>query len=112
MSGVVIRANGDRILLWCPGCESNHQINSRWTWNGNAEKPTISPSILVQGTQWEEASPFHDPRHRVAEGETKVCHSFVSEGRWEFLADSTHVLSGQTVDVVPIPGVAAEEADR
>jgi hypothetical protein len=29
-----------------------------------------------------------------------VCHSFVTEGRIEFLSDSTHELAGQTV---PIP---------
>jgi hypothetical protein len=28
-----------------------------------------------------------------------VCHSFVIDGRIQFLSDSTHVLAGQTVDL-------------
>ena len=30
------------------------------------------------------------------------CHSFVTDGRIQFLSDSTHVLAGQTVDLPPI----------
>lgn len=32
------------------------------------------------------------------------CHSFLRNGRWEFLGDSAHHLAGQTVDMVPLPG--------
>jgi Family of unknown function (DUF6527) len=31
------------------------------------------------------------------------CHSFLKDGRWEFLSDSAHHLAGQTVDMVPLP---------
>lgn len=31
------------------------------------------------------------------------CHSFLRDGRWEFLPDSAHHLAGQTVDMVPLP---------
>lgn len=31
------------------------------------------------------------------------CHSFLRDGRWEFLGDSAHRLVGQTVDMVPLP---------
>lgn len=31
------------------------------------------------------------------------CHSFLRDGRWEFLSDSAHHLAGQTVDMVPGP---------
>lgn len=31
------------------------------------------------------------------------CHSFLRAGRWEFLGDSAHALTGQTVDMVPLP---------
>jgi hypothetical protein len=29
----------------------------------------------------------------------KVCHSFVVDGRMQFLSDCTHVMAGQTVDI-------------
>lgn len=86
----------DYLMLWCPGCEDLHQITTRrtdgagvWTWDGNREQPTISPSILVnQG----KAHPGKE-----------ICHSFVQNGQWQFLADSTHPLAGQTVPVIPLP---------
>jgi len=76
--------------MWCPGCHLIHQVlldgPQRWEWDGNAESPTISPSILVQGGS-----------------EDMRCHSFVRAGRWEFLDDCTHTLAGQTVPMGPIP---------
>lgn len=78
--------------LWfeCPGCEMVHRImhgfglGPRWDWNGNLETPTFTPSVLV--------------RYQWSEGE-RVCHSFVTDGRIQFLGDCTHALAGQTVDL-------------
>jgi hypothetical protein len=33
---------------------------------------------------------------------TPRCHSFVTDGRIQFLSDSTHALAGQTVDLPEI----------
>jgi hypothetical protein len=49
------------------------------------EAPTFSPSILVR---------THDGR---------ICHSYLRDGVWEFLTDSTHHLAGTSVPCVPIP---------
>lgn len=74
------------LIFWCPGCQEAHgprvEGPSPWLWNGDREKPTLEPSILVM---------YHDGRR---------CHSFVRNGQIEFLTDCTHQLSGQTV---PIP---------
>lgn len=90
ISEVLRAAEGDYLLFWCPGCNMAHQIRhggpGRWRWNGDAVRPTFSPSVLVT---WEEG-PARTPR---------VCHSFVEDGRIRFLADSTHALAGQTVDL-------------
>ena len=56
----------------------------RWGWNGDAEKPTFTPSVLV--------------RYNWSDGE-RVCHSFVTDGQIQFLGDCTHALAGQTVDI-------------
>ena len=42
---------GDSLWFWCPGCDTAHSVNVRlrdplWTWNGDLERVTISPSIL------------------------------------------------------------------
>lgn len=92
--------------IWCPGCEEHHampidgQGHPVWGFNGSEEKPTFIPSILVRGTKRitdEEAK-------RIMNGEKiepipYVCHSFVTDGKIQFLNDSTHSLSGQTVEL-------------
>lgn len=100
-------APGRSLWLWCPGCDDAHRITigspNGWMWDGSEMAPTISPSIKVTGVQWTPDTGFHKPNHRVAAGEQIVCHSFVRAGRWEFLADCTHVLAGQSVPMVPLP---------
>ena len=94
----------DMLWLWCPGCNEYHAVKvnipNGWGWNGSQEAPTITPSILVRGTKWisdEEAERILHGEH--IEPIPTVCHSFVADGRLQFLSDSTHVLAGQTVDL-------------
>lgn len=74
------------LLFWCPGCDSPHapviEGASPWIWNGDRERPTLQPSILV------------------TDGAGSRCHTFVTDGQIQFLGDCTHALAGQTV---PIP---------
>jgi hypothetical protein len=100
------RADLGRVHFWCPGCDDAHGIGygpGGWTWNGDLDHPTFSPSVLVRGTQWEPDAGFHKPNHRVDPGGTTVCHSFVTDGRIQFLSDCTHHLAGQTVDLPEWP---------
>lgn len=57
MSIVARLVTGDRVdtvWTWCPGCDSLHPFRIRsvdtalptWTWDGNLEAPTFSPSLL------------------------------------------------------------------
>ena len=92
---LIKRAYGDFTPYehWCPGCQEIHQIavdqpfrnGARWSFDGNAEKPTFSPSVNVgPGTKFQ-------------------CHYFIRAGRIDFCADSHHALAGQTVDLPDIP---------
>lgn len=70
-----------------PGCGYGHGFKTegdgpRWTFNGDLDKPTISPSLLVQG------------QYR--------CHSFIKDGQIQFLTDCDHQLAGQTVPLQEI----------
>jgi len=68
--------------FFCPGCNKPHMISSTWSYNRNVDRPTFNPSIRVQ------------------DGETKtVCHSFIRDGRIQFLDDSHHSLAGHSVDL-------------
>jgi hypothetical protein len=94
-------------MIFCPACECGHKFDSgRWTFDGDMERPTFSPSMLVksghyasghQGSCWCTYNAEHpdDP----APFQCSVCHSFVRDGRIEFLSDCTHRLAGQTVDL-------------
>lgn len=56
----------------------------RWSFDGNMESPTFSPSMLVHGDECH-------PRE----------HFFVRDGKVEYLPDCDHALAGKTVDMVP-----------
>jgi hypothetical protein len=78
--------NGAKIAqFYCAGCSELHQVHVAgvntpvWGWDGNVEKPTFSPSILVTSRD-------------------RKCHSFVRDGKIEFLSDCTHEFAG-----IPLP---------
>jgi hypothetical protein len=81
-----------------------------WTWNGSVDKPTFHPSVLVRGVQTvrDESGRWTGEWVRDAAGQAlpRVCHSFVTDGRIQYLSDCTHELAGQTVEMVPWPGRA------
>lgn len=110
LSKILRSVEGGGLMFWCPGCDSAHMVRTgegpgpRWGWNGDAERPTFTPSILVQYDHWVppvtpenhaayKAAPWPQTRQR------DVCHSFVEGGRIRFLSDCTHHLAGQTVDL-------------
>lgn len=116
-----ITKEGQKIgwMLFCPACKCGHAIQTStergvydrdgkmgdtWTLNGSLDKPTIRASLLVKGNRWD--PPVHEgniqewrrqpwEQHEVS----TVCHSFVTDGRIEFLGDCTHDLKGKTVDL-------------
>jgi hypothetical protein len=96
-------AHNDRrgLSFFCPACESAHTILTSaggWTWNGDVDRPTFSPSVLVT----------HDAKPNASEKfkewrTAQACHSFVTDGRIQFLSDCTHPLAGQTVPLADFP---------
>ena len=83
------------VLFECPGCGCLHSVatkepngmGAKWSWNGDTEKPTFKPSVMVRANYTSEK--------RMDD----ICHSFVREGKIQFLNDCTHKLKGQTVDL-------------
>lgn len=96
--GVLRTVEGGRLMFWCPGCNEAHVVGPSWSFNGNFDRPTFSPSVLVHGVQ----RLTEDEYQRVMAGE-KIeprplrCHSFVTDGQIQFLGDCTHAMAGQTV---------------
>jgi len=85
-----------RIMFWCQGCKNIHCVRTKpptahptwevWGYDGNAEKPTFSPSVLTNGSE---------PERR--------CHIFVKAGMIEYLGDCFHDLKNTTVPLMPLP---------
>lgn len=99
MAGEVARFKNGLLRLHCPGCGCSHQVPvdtggpGDWTWNGSTTRPTLSPSLHVH--------PHDTFNGDGAVVRTPRCHSFVRDGRWQYLGDSDHHLAGQTVPVPP-----------
>lgn len=53
-----------------------------WAWNGALDSPPLEPSVLVSDV-----------------GDNVTCHSFIRQGRIEFLSACDHGLAGQTVEL-------------
>jgi hypothetical protein len=101
---------GGRVVFWCPGCGMAHQITvSRdaapdgpcWGWDGDAEAPTFTPSIVAQTGHFVEPRGKHCDKSGDPEWPCDCirCHCFVTRGRILYLQDCTHALAGQTVDL-------------
>jgi Family of unknown function (DUF6527) len=86
------------LVFFCPGCGFDHPYHvppqrrepreggipaPLWQWNGSMDRPTFSPSLLVNG---------HDPEKR--------CHLFITDGMIQYLGDCFHDLKNKTI---PIP---------
>ena len=102
-------ATGRKSLgFFCPGCrhahvigvDGGHEPGKNWTWNGDINRPTFQPSVRV-------FTPAHS--YDASDGtrkqipESTQCHSFVTDGRIQFLDDSAaHQLRGWH-DLAPWP---------
>lgn len=88
------------LSAFCPACDFVHTFNvdleghGRWAkhnnpcwgFDGNYDRPTFEGSMLANADGVDE----HHP----------ICHSWLKDGVWEYLADCTHDMAGQ---FVPVP---------
>lgn len=89
----ILRIQGHgRVSFYCPACNRNHEIGIKnaefpqpiWGFNDDYNKPTFTPSInVVSGDE---------------NGKT-ICHSFVTDGKIQYLDDCTHSMAGMTVEL-------------
>lgn len=101
MTSKIRTIQGGGQVFFCPGCKHMHAVNTRvvgpkWQYNGDADRPTFKPSILVT-LRWSQND---------AAMTDDVCHSFVTDGQIQFLGDCTHALAGQTVELPAWPHAA------
>lgn len=114
LSSILRSVEGGKVAFWCPGCNEAHAIGvgtgdgPRWGYNGNPDAPTFTPSVLVRGFQKgrDEHGKWNGEWVRGPDGKALpgVCHSFVTDGKIQFLGDCTHALANQTVPLPPFDG--------
>jgi hypothetical protein len=110
----------------CPGCDESHTLPVRpiprgvlecpdvvtwahWLFNEDLAAPTFSPSVSIKSGHYCDGDKTdcwctyykQHPNEPVMYA-CFICHSFVRNGRIEFLHDCTHALAGQTVDLPDI----------
>lgn len=75
-------------MFWDVGLQQPNAFYIRgdrgWNWNGDFEKPTVSPSVLL--TIGSDRS-----------------HLFIRDGKIQYLSDCSHELAGKTIDMVDFP---------
>lgn len=98
-----VKGTSDKKLsFFCPGCKTRHTVSigtpggPQWSWNGDVDNPTLSPSVLVT---WYKPSDNDEEFDDATKDVKQTCHSFVRNGHIEFLTDCTHSLAGQTVQL-------------
>jgi hypothetical protein len=92
-----------------------HRIPDTWTFDGNLEKPTFTPSVRITGIQTETRDGKWTGRWKKNEAGEPLqlcCHYFLTAGQLQFCADSTHALAGKTVPLPDLPDLPAHATDE
>lgn len=107
----------------CLGCDSNHAVYTTpfdsqhvWGFNNNVENPTFTPSLLIRSGHYitdEYKNWWYEPKgcwctynkehpDNPASFKCGICHSFITDGKIQYLSDCTHELAGQTIELPEI----------
>ena len=97
-------------IFFCPACKGGHYFDSRWTFDGNFDSPTFTPSLRL-GPYWRmppgwdydkaqrnsDGSLTHGPEGRLVGAVEWQCHLNITAGMIIFHPDCTHELAGKTL---------------
>lgn len=98
---------GEGGYFWfCPACQEMHPLPDGWTFNGNLEQPTFTPSFKHTGKQrvvkdgkwtgeW--------VRNATGNAVDWCCHYIVTDGQVAYCGDCTHAMAGQTIAMPELP---------
>lgn len=91
---------------WCPACEEMHRLPDGWTFDGNLDQPTFSPSFLHSGLKREIVDGRWTGawvRDLAGEPIKSVCHYILTAGVLNFCGDCTHAFAGRSVPLPALP---------
>lgn len=115
--------------FFCPGCDSEHRFNQGWEFNGDFDRPTITPPIFTTTghyrADYKPGNPCGcSPGKQKNPGVNRFifacrrCHALVTDGKIQYFSDCSHAMAGKTIelpDAYRIPDayrrrIAAEES--
>lgn len=82
-----------------------------WTWNGDTEKPTLRPSVLILSGHYDKNFKPGDScwctYYKENPDKEKVfhcfcCHTWINDGQAQFLPDCSHEFAGKTLDLMDV----------
>ena len=91
---------------WCPACEEMHILPDGWSFNGDLENPTFTPSfrhwmlkrVFING-KWTGEWTLDSSGNTIP----CVCHYILTSGQLNFCGDCTHSMAGKTVPLPLLP---------
>lgn len=89
-----LRRAQDRYLHYCPACDEVHSLPDSWSFNGDVNKPTFTPSFKHSG--YCEDKVIH------------ICHYILTDGIINYCGDCTHSMAGKSI---PLPELPSELKD-
>lgn len=107
INGVGFICPGCKQVHICPTSDYKHEGNDYiWGFNNDFNKPTFTPSLLWRSGHFaQEGPPCWCTPDKEVEARPEWCyrcHSFVTDGKIQFLGDCSHALAGQTVELPDI----------
>ena len=96
--------NPDTMLMLPVMIKGTRQGTNKWTWNGDVVKPTLKPSVAING--FEDIT--DEEAQRILNGEKieprrKVCHMWINDGKAQFLNDCTDSsIRNKTIDLLEV----------
>jgi hypothetical protein len=99
-----------RIMFIPVMIKGQREGTGKWTWNGDTERATLKPSVLTQSGHFDPSQKDKAcwcTYYKEHPEETPVfqcyrCHTWINDGKAQFLPDSSHEFSGKTLDLIDV----------
>ena len=102
-----LRRNVKGYAHWCPACKQMHPLPDSWTFNGDLNKPTFSPSFKTTGLHLvtDESGNWTGEWKLDSQGKPipYTCHYILTNGILNFCGDCTHSMANQSVPLPELP---------
>jgi hypothetical protein len=120
-AGPKMRRTTQGYAWWCPACGEMHPLPDGWTFNGDLDRPTFTPSfkrgpsILAVNDEhgrwlgrWVMRDKEGNAVERVARqpGDVPVtwcCHYIITAGQVAYCSDCTHYMATETIAMPDLP---------